>query len=401
MKNRNLNAALLLFVVVTVFVVACDFFDGDDQKGGWDLAGALMHDFVYTTFNVGLAPTFVPLADERLEPLKNAISEHEADAICLEEVWLPEYADAIRTAAEDMFPYSYSVPAEQKYTPEAPCTETEIQPIISCYESSCSSFLPIVDALCALGNCGGELGDLQVQKPGCAAALIAQVGKTLTELKDAVTNPSPLFAYDGSNGLLLLSRYPLSNTQLLDLKDKSTTNHRVVLFATVEIAGRQLALGCTHLTANLTGVPYTGQYSSWQEENYEQVAGMISFAETYADSQPIYLAGDFNCSFANETMGVDGDFEESCQQFLDAGYFDPGMDELGCSFCENNLLNIMKGGGEGNLLIDHVFVKHPLKTTSPEAEIVFDYDIEVETTEGTVDANLSDHYGVRVRTPVD
>jgi len=391
MKNKFWIRMFVIFVTVSIFMMSCGVIEEEDS-------------FVYTTYNVGLAPTFVPLTDERLEPLKNAISNHEADAICLQEVWLPEHVEAIRTAAKDWFPYSYSVPPEQKYTDEAACTEMEISPLVSCIENRCPS-MTVVDALCVLANCSVELNNLQVQNPVCAGAVISQVGHPLDEAIAAATKPAALFAFDGSNGLLLLSRYPLQDTQFIDFVDKSTTNHRVALFATIEIDGKHHILGCTHLTANLKDVPYTGSFSSWEEENYSQAADIISFHKktySYGTFNPhlIYLAGDFNCSMANNATGVIGDFEDSCQQFRDAGYFSPGMDKLGCSFCEDNLLNMSKGEGEGNLLLDHVFIKYPLDTDLPtQVETVFNNVIEVETSEGKQDANLSDHFGVRVRIP--
>jgi len=397
MIDKYLIRIILLFVVFVI--VSCDFFDDDDPFYGWDQYGKGKYHLVYTTFNVGLAPTFVPLTDERLEPLKEAISSHEADVICLEEVWLPEHEEAIQTAAGDKFPYAYSIPPEQKFTDQAACTDMEIDPLVSCIEDNCPNLM-VVDAICVLANCSVELNDLQAQNSVCAGAVIAQVGRSLEEAIEAATNPAPLFAFGGSNGLLMLSKYPLENTQLIDFADKSTSNHRVALFATVEINGQQHALGCTHLTANLKGIPYTGPFSSWEEENYTQVMDILSFAETYADDKPVYLAGDFNCSIAYEDTGVDGDFEESCQQFLDAGYHSSEMDVLGCSYCEDNLLNIIKGGGEGNLLLDHIFIKNPLNVSPFYVGTVFDDAIEVETSQGLQDANLSDHFGVRVKIPL-
>jgi len=204
-----------------------------------------------------LAPTFVPLTNERAEPLKDAISNHRTDVICLEKVWLPEHVEAIQKAAENRFPYAYSIPPEQKFTDQAACTETEIDPLVSCIEDHCPN-MTVVDAICVLAN----------------------------------------------------------------------------------------------------------------------------------------------CSIENEATGVIGDFEESCEQFLDAGYRSPGMDVLGCSYCDNNLPNISKGEKEGNLQLDHIFIRNPLKFRPFYVGTVFNDVIEVETSQGLQDANLSDHFGVRVEIPL-
>ncbi len=324
-----------------------------------------------TTFNTGLAPTFVPFVAERLVPNLAAIPAHDADVICLQEVWIPAHVDALIEAAATTYPNSYSVPAEQVFTDGAPCTEQEVQPIKQCVTDNCGTLSGDAFTQCVIDSCSTVLFALNDVNPTCGGAVIALVGTDDIEAAfESVVKPTGLFAFGGSTGLILLSKTPFSETQVLDFIDKSTTNHRAALFATVNVGGVNHRVSCTHLTANLgNSVPYSGPFASWEDEGNQQAQDIIDFATTYAGADPTYLAGDFNCSVPNAATGVVGDFEANCQRLFDVGYASLGSEQLSCSFCDDNVLNTAKagGGGEGNLLLDHVFTKNiAAGTITPE-----------------------------------
>lgn len=199
--------------------------------------------------------------------------------------------------------------------------------------------------------------------------------------------------YKGSTGLLILSKRPLKNTRVIDFSDISFLNRRSALYAEVEHGGKNHALVCTHLTANLDGTaPYAGQFENWSQENIAQVERLLS--ETKSD-KPTYLMGDFNCGFEDQTNGLESEFEESCQRFLSAGYSDPVSSmSPECSFCsENNLVNEGNDPKEfDNLLIDHIFVKN---AGASSTSIVMKEKVEVKIGKREyVTTHISDHFGV-------
>ncbi len=59
------------------------------------------------TYNLGLAHTFVPLAEERLPELGKALANSDADILCLQEVWEKKDRKKIAKAVEKTFPNVY------------------------------------------------------------------------------------------------------------------------------------------------------------------------------------------------------------------------------------------------------------------------------------------------------
>jgi hypothetical protein len=124
-----------------------------------------------TTYNLGLAPTFVPLVAERVALLLEALAAHDTDVLCLEEVWRPEHVAAVQTAIGDTYPYTYWVAPEQRFTETAPCTQDEVDPIIDCLETSCSEQSGDEFTACAISNCAQLLFELKEVDPTCGAAI--------------------------------------------------------------------------------------------------------------------------------------------------------------------------------------------------------------------------------------
>jgi endonuclease/exonuclease/phosphatase family metal-dependent hydrolase len=215
------------------------------------------------------------------------------------------------------------------------------------------------------------------------------------------------FAYEGSSGLLLLSKHPFSKTQSLSFFEDSTSNFRAALLADLKVNKKTFSVACTHLTADLQMVaPYTGKHGGWQVENKIQMEQLISALEQNTvhtqeegSSNPLFLMGDFNCSFADFSEGsdIEQEVEESCQIPLDKGFMDPFLSRSPlCSFCQNNSHNRRS---PHSVLIDHIFVKNMAEKMMLSSKRVFDQKVKLplsSSDESMSWQNLSDHYGVEL-----
>ncbi len=217
---------------------------------------------------------------------------------------------------------------------------------------------------------------------------MAQVGRS--SLASMITLLSPfkragLFAYKGSNGLMLFSKRPMINVDVIDFSDISTLNRRQAL--TAEVDGKTVV--CTHLTADLEKtVPYTGTFKNWGEENNSQVQRLLTTLEN--KNKPTFILGDFNCSPEVSAFGIEAELPKSCKLLTDAGFSDPVTEstELECTSCASNLLN---DEGSKNTAIDHIYARGAVLIDS---KVVLKEIIKVKKKKNNyVETNLSDHYG--------
>ncbi len=357
-----------------------------------------------STFNTGLLPNFVPLAAERVIPVANAVAAENSDVLCLQEVWQSADVQTVVSALQRSYPSIYVPSVRQRFASRTPvCSTGDLEPIASCVLTQCLfGSLGIFE--CLIGTCHDPLDSLAATNPECAEAITAQTGRSALDISDIQqelfdsSTPAGLFAFGGSSGLILASKLPLEQVQLIDFYDITTTSRRAAIFATVTKNGTRHRVACTHLQSNLDGlIPYTGVAGSWAGEQGVQAERMIVAAANYGAGDPTYLAGDFNCGFGNGGAGVVGELEQNCRLFRDAGYGDVAGAQLGCSFCSSNLLNVANStiAETRDVLLDHVFTQN-LIFTGATAQSTFTERI----TAGGQQANLSDHFGVRLEVPV-
>lgn len=349
-----------------------------------------------TTYNLGLAHTFVPYAKERLAPLISELSNYDSDILCLQEVWTKKDQKKIHKALNKNFPFSFKTKIKNfRQGPRPTCRIKEIfgeGKFVSCMQKQCGDKDGDDFTDCIIEKCDSALQNLKAENRNCASALMAQVGKSPIASILTLLNPlwrAGLFAYKGSNGLMLYSKYPLEDKRYVDFKDVSTLNRRGALQAVVNVDGKKVQVMCTHITADLS-VPYTGLFEDWKEENGEQMERLLQTANQKI--YPTVLMGDFNCGFEDPLAGILGELSENCQKALDWNYSDPLSEETReCTFCSSNILN---GGNENSVAIDHVFLKGLNYSSS---KVVFKKKISIEDKEkGRVQTQLSDHYGLEV-----
>ena len=358
------------------------------------------------SYNLGLALNFVAYSNERLPVNEALLADYDSDVLCLQEVWLEDYVEAIEESLIEDYPYIYTVEAEQVFTDEAPCTDEDIADFAACADAQCPDFAGADFVGCASTQCVTELTELPA---ACFDAVVGSIGVPDIDLEilvDRVTQPTGIFAYDGALGLILASKYELQQREFQDFIDDSTGNHRGALYAEIEVNEQSHVVGCTHTTSNQqVAYPDSGKHGSWGGENRFMQEQMISFANDKAGDRPILFGGDFNCSIANASNGVDADLPDNCQLWLDDGFVDPAAEQLPCSYCGDENLILEEEGVSDNTLLDHVFVKNLETSDSIVADRVFDDPVSIEALDPPSElqpedspmmTHPSDHFGVEL-----
>lgn len=403
------------------------------------------------SFNLALAGAFIPFEAERRAPLVNAIPTTDADIICLQEVWEQADKDAIVAAAASEFPHSVLFAHDLDTAVDDPTDENGLIPGmpsgVPCPDENVggagANLAAQVDqtAQCLADNCsttGDETGrttssscaadacistvfplltgnELQKRCYACAITqLPTEVIATLADRCKTIENQD--LAFRGQNGVMILSRYPLSNEETFVVP--GTWNRRVVVNATATLPnGAELDVYCNHLTPifNVTGVntfPYTGQYGGgattdpeqWAAEQRLQAEKLINYVQATSGTRPAVVLGDINAG--REVRDANGeivlyaegeptlDVLESVLTLGAAADYEPL-----CTFCDTNPLN----GVEDTLpvWIDHIYLHELDANAVVSTERTFDeFVVPVQIDDGmggTTDAlvPLSDHYGLK------
>jgi endonuclease/exonuclease/phosphatase family metal-dependent hydrolase len=354
------------------------------------------HEASFLTYNTGLAHGFVAMAKQRLPHIIDALKSEQSDVVCLQEVWKKKDRKKIIKQLKKIYPYSYYEKKSQLRASKKPvCKIKQLfgeGRFLTCMLNNCMGQGSDHQTVCSRTTCGPALEWLKINNRECASTLMAQVGRntilSMYVLFEPFIRPG-MFAYNGANGLLMLSKKPLQNKRFIDWKKESTLNHRGALVADINLENRKISVACTHLTANLeNSIPYTGTYEGWESENLIQTNDLIKRSE---DKDAIFM-GDFNCSVANSSTGVESEFEQNCKQFSINNYEDPMTDlEMGPTF---SLDNSLVEPTEHNLSLDHIFYKNMELVSS---DILFQKRVLLDDGKKSVESNISDHFAFRVR----
>jgi len=358
-------------------------------------------DLTITTWNLGLAHSYVRYASQRIPHIIEALKNHDTDVLCVQELWNKEDIDTIKNALKDTYAYNFVMPFKQKKAGQVPaCSPYRLFGPHSaglCLLSKCMKKTGDEFTDCVLNTCGKAIERLKKKDRICAEAFFAQVGKSMVKGVLTVLNPfkrTGLFTYEGSNGLAIFSKYPLTDVTGFSMDNESTVSRRSVLYANVKKDNQNHHVACTHLSANLFNVPYTGTFESWVDESYHQAMMMTAMVEDKAGTEPIFLAGDFNCSFEDLSAGMEAEAPKTCSHFISEGYFSKMLEQAECTFCADNTLVL--DAWEKDKMIDHIFAKNV--DTSNLATQVIMKDLVTIKDEAGVDimSNMSDHFGVKL-----
>ena len=190
----------------------------------------------------------------------------------------------------------------------------------------------------------------------------------------------------GHNGLLILSRYPITQTDTLELDYFFL--RRSVVYATVEtpLEG-QIDVACTHLSTHINIPPYLGEYDSWEDEQNAQAQQILD------NGKVDVLMGDFNSGTATET--INAYTPEAYEIIVDGGYFSPYMEAApGCTWCVENPIASEE---DGDLVLDHIFLDEDYRGRTITSEQLYTETITIKDWLGRSQATwLSDHAGIRI-----
>jgi len=395
---------------------------------------------IVDAFNVALAGAFIPYEAERRQPIADAIAAHDADILCLQEVWTQADKELIRDAAAESFPHSVFFendldtpvddPTDQRgEIPPAPTTvpcpdeifgddeltiKEQMDEAIDCVRDNCST-IPDSDegrttsAACASSACSIAVAPLlfgsDPQHQRCYACVVPQLPTaTFAEMRASCpTVVNQDLAFGGQNGVMILSRHPLKNTENWVIP--GTWNRRSILKATVELPnGAELDTYCNHLTPiftvppnSINTFPYTGQYGNgmtgpegWQAEQELQAQKLIDYVASRSNDRPAVILGDFNAGLAYPEQEIAGEGEETFN-ILDAAYtpaYSADYTPL-CTFCTTNPVT----DTEASVWIDHIFLYNLTESAVSSTARIFDED--VVPVEGDMLVPLSDHFGMR------
>jgi endonuclease/exonuclease/phosphatase family metal-dependent hydrolase len=391
-------------------------------------------------FNVALAGAFIPYEAERREPIADAIAAHDADILCLQEVWIQADKEFIRDRAAAAFPHSVFFennldtpvddPTDQQgQIPPAPTTvpcpdeifggdeltiEAQMDIAIDCVRDNCSTISDsdmgrTISAACASSNCSIAVAPLlfgtDPQHQRCYACVIPQLPTaTFAEMRASCpTVVNQDLAFGGQNGVMILSRHPLKNAENWVIP--GTWNRRSILKATVELPnGAELDTYCNHLTPifsvppnSINTFPYTGQYGEgfkgpegWQAEQELQAQKLINYVASTSNNLPAVILGDFNAGLAFPGDDIVGEGEETFN-VLGAAYTPAYTTDYTplCTFCSTNPVT----DTESSVWIDHIFLYNLTQSSVTSTARIFDE--AVVPVEGDMLVPLSDHFGMR------
>jgi endonuclease/exonuclease/phosphatase family metal-dependent hydrolase len=393
-------------------------------------------DVTIDTFNVALAGRFIPYEAERRQPLADAIAEVDSDIVCLQEVWTQADKELIRDMAVGNFPYSVlfetalDTPVnddtdqmgEVPPTPTTvPCPDTEapeggvtiadqMTTAVDCVVEFCSTDDGYTESTsCAGKNCTLDVlpllnGDAQQQR--CYACIATQL--PTSKLADIGTNCTTVvdqdLAFEGQNGVMILSRYPLSNAENWVIP--GTWNQRVIIRATATLPNEAtLDMYCNHLTPIFDDLtyPYTGQYGNdnlgaagWESEQYLQAQKLIAFVQDRSGDSPAVILGDLNAGRAYPAQDISEEGADTLS-LLEATFpaaLASDYEPL-CTFCADNPLT----DTASSVWIDHILLNG--LTSDATQSTVRTFDDAVVPVGGDELVPLSDHYGLRsvIRVP--
>lgn len=362
------------------------------------------------TYNVGLAPGVVSMATPRIKPVAEELAKfREVGVTCIQEAWTQEARDAIVASlalpAENVF-YADSRGMGDDLSGINVCSRGQIEPIAKCVRDSCQGVPDEDRTICALAKCRKKLIDLHGLFGGgknCLNCLVSSVGLHEDEVVRRCTDGKGVsHAYDGQNGVMLISRWPLKNREALLLP--SSTANRVALFATVEIDGLEpIELACAHLsTHNELPPSHRGpdgalMFSDWDGEMIAQIDLVAERLTARAGMRPQIFLGDMNAG-PDLPDGISPAMPKVWNRLLALGFDSPAAraDAPFCSTCAENTLR----DSSRSYLIDHVLTRDPKGGTDLEAVCarpVFDQRRVFRGYDGLwVDSHLSDHFGTAV-----
>ena len=253
---------------------------------------------------------------ERVAALGAQLSHSDAGLVCLTGVWGSDAREEIVRAAASALPYSLALPAGEPPpgSDMAACSDVDaldgvLACLRSCTENGDEASPLLADACLAAAPCANDVNALA--EPGgdrCRQCVFAHArsGDGVADVRNACTSSDAPRVHQGAHGLLLLSRFPLSEPSLLELPGQTHRRAVIGARATTETEA-SVAVFCATLGQDgdarmpgepLPGAPYAGPHGDaeqgWRAEHELQVDEILDHVRTA--SGPVMLLGNFGAS---------------------------------------------------------------------------------------------------------
>lgn len=325
------------------------------------------------SFNTGLAYDAVALAEGRKPAIIEALQSEDADVICLQEVWTAQDVEEFKAALADAYPHAFHHRTEDASGRSVGCGIFSTLKLSGCVKDKCDP-QGISAEECVQEQCKGEYDALGEECQLCLAA------NTTSPTWCALWPGARQFAWGGRNGLLMLSKSPLSDPQHTQFD--SLLVRRSALSATV--GGRRIH--CTHLSSDLDVVPYPEgrNMTSWIEELTTQVDVIDGLNP--ADECSVLL-GDLNMGPATDSLQAE--VGDAWDKLVATGYAEDWT-ERPCTWCAENDLT----DGQGAMQLDHI-MSRGCDLQGATYGRALDGPVSVTEDRASHETRLSDHYGVR------
>lgn len=331
----------------------------------------------FVTYNAGLTAA-VALAAERRDLIVAELKKLTAEVVCLQEVWSDADAKAVMDGLKGTYPFAFREKTTDTSQPGVKCQDgVSVLGLQTCVDTKCKpKGISTIDCVSQATLCKTAYDKLDDTCKRCLAANVANpIGCVAGSAKD--------FTDEGRNGLVLLSRVPLTGTKY------TAMDTLLVKRGVITATAKDVTLQCTHLPADLGVVPYpTGKaFKSWKEEH---AGALDALVKTAPASGCAVLMGDLN---TGPTQGaLKGELEDNWKKLPAAGYTEPWTSPK-CTWCKGNPLT----GSPDDRWIDHVMFKGcGAVYASHTYTRLFDQEITIKSGGKDIKTRLSDHYGVRV-----
>jgi hypothetical protein len=284
-------------------------------------------------FNAYLYGSFAKDEALRVDPVAQAISQHDADLMCITSITRAAHQAKVIAAAEATFPYSITAATDLDTQPTEPQNQLGESPVPYTVPACGGGNDPAkVDAVldCMQSKCsttgtpeGQNQGGSDCFSANCVAPLLPLISGTkeeqrcfnclvISQLADEThartreicnTDLRDYMAFDGATDSLVLSKYPLSDVETFVLP--TTGYRRVVHYAKVKIDLEKdpIDFFCAELSAAFGRlVPYHGFYAPdaatdpWLQEQLWQTQQVIDYVKRKSSGRPAIIAGDWATS---------------------------------------------------------------------------------------------------------
>jgi len=201
------------------------------------------------------------------------------------------------------------------------------------------------------------------------------------------------------NGLMLLSRYPISNGEFLPLPREKAIHSAMFEKGCLRVDIDLPKIGTVRLVnVHLTVDSPFGRMDAKKSEQTRlaQIEHMLSVARP-PDRDPAILLGDFNCSPVIST--------EKYRRIVEAGFIDsfaslmpPDVADNFVTWDASNPLNaISRFRDSPSQRIDHIFIPQTLMDTMMPVKSSIKFTEPTIAVSGARSVTLSDHYGLLVQ----